>query len=276
MNNISLALILAKILKTYPLSWWTGLSEELAISKDRLRQQLYGFERNGFLTFKTDIAGNRLVLLTNKGFLRVEKILLTDYKYRNFKEGRKGLGASDLHQFMIFRFLVSYLQEKKDCEKVISYNSKSAKVSTRYFGTEVFIMPDLSIYRDNEIDFIEVDTGLETSYQIYIKLIKYFSILLYKPISIDAEKVSLYFSLSSKKSLITLFGSERNTGLIYKHFEKFSNNVEVSKNRSININTNDILSITQDGRVTIYAGYVKDPLNQYIQINLEKRIQHER
>lgn len=233
--------------------------------------------KNGPISFKKNISGTKLIFLTPKGHTRVERVLAGDYVYRNFNEARKGIGASDTHHYMIFRFLIEYLQNSRKILKITSFNNPSSKITTQIFGTEVFIVPDLTIYYESSIDFVEVDTGLEVSYQIYAKLIKYFSIIINKPTSIDIEKFNIYFSLSSKRSLYTLFGINTKdnkykgkSGLVFHHFQKYSNTLEVTKNRSINISTADIIEKLNDKKVKIYARYVKDKLNVYSKVNLDE------
>lgn len=279
-NKIDRLIVLKvlKVMKVTPLNWWYSLydNKKYNTTQRELFNLIAGLKKQGFIDFKTTFADTKQVFLTSKGMDKVFKEFATTYSFRTKGNMHVTFGLNEYHQFMVFKILLDYFFNKGAATKIVSFKDRSRVEHTKYGERTVYITPDLVIYEENEIaNLFEADSGHEGSEQIYQKILKYFYIAINNKFESDFKMINVYFFLQKASRAMNLFKlginekevKEKNSALVIRKFEQFSNNLRISDNYNIPINTDQVIEALREGKIRFFVGLEEDSWGKYLEID---------
>ncbi len=288
-------LLLILIMKVVPLNWFYSLAWDktkdqksfpIEVGDADIRKQMYDLiyhlERQDFVEVITKVQQQTFVILTKKGFDRMNKPIngdpfsdekLVTYKYASWnKAQRRSPSIHQPHNYFIFRFMYEYFGAGGKATSVytdydIRYGRKGRNVIHYKSG---YVRPDAIIIprgegENTEIIAVEADTHAESQRELYDKILQYLLAVQHQVIIEDLEQLQLYFTFKTTRRRDFVFSDKKDKG-ITKFFEDYSNFQKSKKTESMSMK--NIMKLLKNENLQIFGGTFHQAIDEYKEINL--------
>lgn len=283
-------LLLVLIMKVVPMQWFYSLSRKSVVpqkgfpapsgskeERKRVYDLIYFLCKEGFLEIVTEVWEDRFLILTKKGFAKVNKPIngdpiadesLVTYKFARWSKAARRVPTIKLaHNYLTFRFMYEYLRSGQGATRIYTeYDQRHGKLGKKVIHYQNgYVRPDAIILPKGEdgntsIIALEADTHAETQAEIYDKLIQYFLAVKHQSVVEDLEQLKLYFCFRTKKRMNFIFSEEKGKG-IKKFFKDYCTFQKASKTASISMR--EIMKLLTEEKLKIFGGTYYQSLDNY-------------
>jgi DNA-binding PadR family transcriptional regulator len=265
--NRETVLFLILSLKVLPLNWIYSLAKEYDCDIKKLYDLIRGLELQKFIEVRQSITHEKYVHLTAKGYEKANSNETVAYRYTNWYKSKHRIPSlKEEHHYMIFRFLLEYLNEFKGSIHIFSdYDKQDCKLEYGEIGRNYFVKPDAMIIPQNDtIIALEADTHRETQRIIYDKLLKYIFVASHYHQLEGINHIKLYFIFKSQARIDFLFSED--TGRLTTFFKDINRFLSTKVDTKILID--DVFKTFKEKRLMVYAGTYNQPVSTHKEIDL--------
>ncbi len=274
--NVNFLLDLVLLMRVVPRRWIGGLYKHYNIKKDKCSNVITNAKRLEYLNVFEDITDEKLLYLTPKGFRKATQNISVGYKYKEWTKNAVRTGSIyQEHHYILFRYFLDYFSCFEKADTV--YTDYDKKFYLEYLGKDTIIRPD-GIIRPTDGDYydlicIEADTGTMTQTALYDKFLRYFLFALNNFGSQPIQTLKICLTCKTRNRFESIFNlnNSKNSGQLFKYFEKMSLNFRLSKRKKF-IPIEYVYKLFNTGKIKVYAGVFSEGINQFEEIDFWGKI----